>query len=121
MKYWKGLFIIVVLAFLGAVFRPITSSTPTLGVRGEVARVVPLEDTGDIYFFLLNDEHKYYINRGLEQGLTAEQLRLQLLEEEVRIDYANHWTPLDPFGCYKHIVRVSLGEQVLFDERADNA
>lgn len=80
--------------------------------------VVKIHEGGenDIVFRLKNDSKIYYINRGLEAGLTLDGVSEKVMAREVSIWYAKHWTPLDPTGRINHISKVTLNEEVLFTE-----
>jgi len=64
----------------------------------------------DIVFALENGDF-YYINRGLEQGLTLEDMRAEVLNKKVTLHLAKTWT-----GTTNHIAQLALGEQVIFTE-----
>jgi len=57
------------------------------------------------------DSDLYYINRGLEQGLTIEALETQVLNKKVTLHLANTW-----MGTSNHIAQISLGEDIIFTE-----
>lgn len=108
----------VIIFILGIlIFRPISVSSEENCNRVS-GTVVGLHEGGpnDIVFRLMDDDKFYYINRGLEAGFTLESLREQLLDQEVTIWAARHWTPLDPKGKVNHICKVAYGEEVLYTE-----
>ncbi len=72
--------------------------------------------SNDIVFKLSNDPSTYYINRGLEQGLTIANLKQALLNKNIRLYFVKHWTPLDPTGRVKHIAKLQTSEQTIFSE-----
>lgn len=72
----------------------------------------------DVTFQLKGDHRRYYINRGLEQGLDLQQLRAELIGQEVELKYPSYWTPLDPKGRIRHLAKVSHGDRVIFSELA---
>ena len=53
----------------------------------------------------------YYINRGLERGLTIEELEAKVLNKKVTLHLANTW-----MGQTNHIAQLQLGEAILFTE-----
>lgn len=54
----------------------------------------------------------YYINRGLEQGLTLEGLEKKLLQKEITLHVFEFW-----FGSESnHISRLALGDEIVFTE-----
>lgn len=94
---------------------PITSEEKCIVSEGKLDSVE--EGTSyDIYLSLEGDEKRYYINRGIEQGLSVEDLKKQLLGKTVRLRYPIYWTLLDPFGKTKHIAKLEYQDQVLFSE-----
>ena len=54
---------------------------------------------------------RYYINRGLEQGLTIPQLKEQVLNKKVTL----HLPLLLP-GTSEHIVQLAVAEDIVFTE-----
>lgn len=107
----------IFLVFFVLVFRPITASDESeCNVTSGI--LVNLHEGGenDIVFRLKDNEKIYYINRGLEHGFTLEELGEKLLENEVTIWSARHWTPLDPKGKTNHICKVTYQDEVLFTE-----
>ena len=70
----------------------------------------------DICFRLNGVKKNYYINRGLEQGLRIDSLKKKLLNQNIDLYYAKHWTPLDPDGKTRHITRLEFNGEVLFTE-----
>ncbi len=111
----------VLLVLFGIVFilalRPISVSNESdCNVTSGI--VVKLHEGGknDIVFRLKDNQKIYYINRGLESGLTFEGLREQLLDNQVTIWSAKHWTPLDPKGRMNHICKVTYKDEVIYTE-----
>lgn len=98
-------------------FRPITTLhiSDCKSSSGIVQSIVAHEGSKDISI-RIGDKGRYYINRGLEAGLTETFLKDKLLNKEIVIHYADHWTPLDPSGLVRHIARVSYGEEIVYDE-----
>jgi len=78
--------------------------------------VVKIHEGGenDIVFRLKEDSKIYYINRGLEKGLTFEGLTEKVMDREITIWSAKHWTPLDLKGKVNPICKVSLKEEILY-------
>lgn len=87
-------------------------------VSGTVDELWGHKSSADINIRIGDGRH-YYINRGMEAGLDPLQLRDQLLHREVSISYADHWTPLDPRGIVRHVARVTLDGEVLYNEISD--
>jgi len=83
---------------------------------GKVELIVEEGGPFDIQVHLDNDDRIYYINRGAENALDPAELNKTLAGYEIELHYANHWTPLDPFGKMKHITRISQDGNVFYDE-----
>lgn len=109
-----------VLLLVLAVVSLIPISNPSLEdsekTTGEVELIAEEGGPFDIQIRVNNDDRVYYINRGAENGLDAKKLNKALAGSEIEIHYANHWTPLDPFGKMKHITRLSHNGTVFYDE-----
>ena len=67
-------------------------------------------------FKLMNDESRYYINRGIESGLSVEELKEVLLGKEVYITYPPHWSFLDPMNTTKHISKLATRNEIFYSE-----
>ncbi len=70
----------------------------------------------DVAFRLEGDKTLYYINRGLEQGLNLEELRQELIGNNVTIKYPKHWTLLDPNNTIKHLSILEYNGREIFNE-----
>ena len=102
--------------FVVLVFRPVdTSKANRLNVAGTVQSVEEI-GSGDIIFTLQDDETEYYINRGRQRGLQPEDLEGRLIGREVAIEYADHWTPLDPAGRHRHVTGLRFEGTALYSE-----
>ena len=64
----------------------------------------------DIVFKEKNDD-RYYINRGLEHGLSMEELEEQVLNKKVTLHLYKFW-----FGTSEHISQLTVDGNVLFTE-----
>lgn len=98
-------------------FRPITSLhiEDCIKVSGITTKVWANEKSKDINIRIGDGGH-YYINRGLEHGVSESIFTNKIMGKEIIIHYADHWTPLDPSGTVRHVARVSYGEEILYDE-----
>ena len=65
------------------------------------------------YFFEENNNRKFYINRGLEKGLTTWRT---LVGNEVIIKYPKYWTPLNWNNTIRHLSKVENDKKVIFNE-----
>lgn len=70
-------------------------------VEGSSYDIVFKENSGDLY----------YINRGLERGLTMDDLNEQVLNKKVTLHLYKFW-----FGTSEHISQLSVDDQVVFTE-----
>ncbi len=80
----------------------------------EVVEVVLTEvKEGSSYDIVFSEGNKdfYYINRGLEQGLTIEDLQQQVLNKKVTLHLYKLW-----YGTSEHISQLSVDGNVLFTE-----
>lgn len=64
----------------------------------------------DIVFKETNGDF-YYINRGLERGLTMEDLNDRVLNKNVTLHLYKFW-----FGTSEHISQLTVDDQVIFTE-----
>ncbi len=105
------------LVFVILALRPITTlhMSHCISTSGIVQSIIAHEGSKDINI-RIDDEGRYYINRGLELGLTEAGLKNKILGEEIIIHYADHWTPLDPSGLGRHVSRVSYGNEIIFNK-----
>jgi hypothetical protein len=86
-----------------------------LTVKGTVAQIYEA-GTMDAVFELEGQDRKFYINRGLEQGLKLEGLRANLIGKEITIKYPNYWTPLDPVNYSRHISKLVADGKTIYTE-----
>jgi len=85
-------------------------------VRGEVTNLMGNDNTFDISLFLENDDAYYYVNRGLENGLSINELEESLLHQFAEVHYVRHWSLLNFKGKRRHIARIKVGNELLYDE-----
>lgn len=116
----KKIFIILSIAFVIVcvlIFRPvpIIYEEDAIEKIGIVEKIKHTE--GDDYVFKLkNNPTKYYINRGTEQGLDYKTFESQVLNKKIVIKYPKYWTPLDWNNSIRHISKVELQGETLFNE-----
>jgi len=70
----------------------------------------------DVVFILKGNDTHYYINRGLENGLVLNELKDKLIGQKIKIWYPKYWTPLDPKNAIRHLSKLALGQEVIFNE-----
>ena len=94
---------------------PIVSEEKALIEKG-VVKYISEGGTNDVLFTLENNNTKFYINRGLENGLDLNLLREKLIGQEVIFKYPKYWTPLDWDNKTKHLSKVEFGNEIIFNE-----
>lgn len=94
---------------------PIVSEEDALVVEGVVKSIYEGGEN-DVVFVLENHDTRYYINRGLENGLVLDQLKERLTGKMVTIKYPRYWTPLDWNNEVKHLSKLQLADEVIFNE-----
>lgn len=113
---------LVILICISAVFiilavRPVRIAAEHCKTITGTVSEIQIGSSNDIIFILSNDPHLYYINRGMEQGLKIEELKEELLQQKVKLSFVKHWTPLDPLGKLKRVVRLKISEKLVFTEQ----
>lgn len=100
-----------------AIFRPvpIVAESKAIVQRGIVAHIYE-GGVNDVVFRLEDNKCRYYINRGLENGLEIQNLRERLIGNEVVIKYPIYWTPLDWNNTVRHMSKLEFQDEVLFNE-----
>ena len=118
MKTRNKILMTVVVLFVIMALRPIYK--PTLEqcalVKGHLISIAEAGGPADVAIRLRDDSHRYYINRGIEQGVNTSVLRAELVDNEVEVYYVKHWTPLDPMGTMRHVSRVVYQGAIIYDE-----
>lgn len=98
-------------------FKPIRNVQPNevIEITGKVTEI---KDGGgfDIAITLENDNHYYYINRGLEQGLTIEELQKEILNKKVTLYPIHRWTIFTRDKIMGHISKLMIEDRVIFNE-----
>lgn len=109
-----GLIIATMVIVLSQAKVPEPTAQNTYQVTAQVANIS--EGPGyDVRFVLEDDTKLYYINRGLERGLSLEGLRRTLLGKTVTLDaHDMPWSPLDPQNNVIPVARVSFADEVIF-------
>lgn len=84
----------------------------------EVAVVTDIYEGGvkDVVFKTNKNLPRFYINRGLENGLDLQSLREKLLGQSVVFKYPKYWTPLDWNNTVRHVSKVEFNNEVIFNE-----
>ncbi|MCK8520872.1 hypothetical protein M0D21_04810 [Aquimarina sp. D1M17] len=119
-KIWFSVVFVLFLGFMWMMvqtFKPVRNVQPedVLTVKGTVTKIE--EGPGlDLVITLKGDEHYYYINRGLQQGLTVEQTRLDILNKTVTLYPIKRWTIFTRDGNMGHISKLMLKDKVIYNE-----
>jgi|LakMenEpi03Aug12_release.lakeMendotaPanAssembly.Ray.scaffolds.fasta_scaffold1820098_1 hypothetical protein len=111
-----GIVILITLSF-GLVFNPVPTvlEEQALLERG-IVKSISEGGINDIVFVLENTDTRFYINRGLENGLDLNILKEKLIGNEVVFKYPRYWTPLDWNNKLKHLSKVEFGKDIIFNE-----
>ncbi|WP_405209261.1 hypothetical protein [Aquimarina sp. LLG6339-5] len=119
-KIWFACAFVLFIIFITIAFqtfKPIQNVQPddVIKITGVVSKIE--ERSGfDIAITLENDPHYYYINRGLEYGLTIEELQDQILNKKVVLYPIHRWTIFTPDKIMGHIAKLMIDDQVIFNE-----
>lgn len=109
------IFSVVVLALI-IIFRPIPE-IPEAQALVHKAKVLQISEAGqkDV-LFNLEDGSAFYINRGLESGLSLDTLQDLYLGKELEFKYPDFWSPLHTSSSAKHAYKVCLDSIVIYNE-----
>jgi hypothetical protein len=112
-----GLLVLTVFSLGLLIFRPIPKATMdnTAEVTGTVTQIFESGEK-DVTFVLKEYDRRFYINRGLENGLMLSQLKESLIGQAITLRYATHWTPLDPGSSIRHVASLTHKDKVLYSE-----
>jgi len=117
LTYWLvGLGAILLLALLILRTVPIPDDISECQVETGTIEAIVEAGQSDAVFLLEENNHRFFINRGLVNGLTLEVLQRDLLGKEVTLYYPKYWTPLDPSQHTKHLSQLNLGDKVYWTE-----
>ena len=99
------------------IFRPvpIIYEEDALEVSGIVEKI-KLTEGNDFIFLLQDNPTRYYINRGIEAGLNYQDFESKVLNQRIVVKYPEYWTPLDWNNSVRHISKVELNGETLFNE-----
>lgn len=116
-KYSLIAFSLVFFTIAVLIFRPvpIVSEKDAVTERGIVSEIYS-NAGNDIIFLMENNERKFYINRGLENGLELTSLKEKLIGNIIVVKYPKYWTPLDWNNSIRHISKVEFSDEILFNE-----
>ncbi|WP_299259698.1 hypothetical protein [uncultured Aquimarina sp.] len=98
-------------------FKPVRNVQPdeVIEITGKVIKIE--EGSGfDIVITLENDSHYYYINRGLQYGLTIDELTKEILNKKVALYPIHRWTIFTRDKILGHVSKLIVGDRVIFNE-----
>ncbi|WP_299313446.1 hypothetical protein [uncultured Aquimarina sp.] len=98
-------------------FKPVRNVQPdeVIKITGKVIKIE--EGSGfDIVITLENDSHYYYINRGLQYGLTIDELTKEILNKKVALYPIHRWTIFTRDKILGHVSKLIVGDRVIFNE-----
>ncbi|MBT8232615.1 MAG: hypothetical protein HKO66_09590 [Saprospiraceae bacterium] len=95
-KFVKVSCLIAILTLFVLIFTPVPTATEdnTYDIYDHIVGVFE-GPSNDIVFNLETLQAKPYINRGLERGLSIQELNNKLRGKKVHLKFVEHWTPLD--------------------------
>ena len=99
------------------IFRPvpIVTENKTISENGIVTEIYSNKGN-DIIFVLENTNRRFYINRGLENGLELNILKEKLIGNPIVVKYPKYWTPLDWNNSIRHLSKVEFNNEIVFNE-----
>ncbi len=115
-KILLGFTALVVLALI-FVMRPVPKvyEDEAIVAKGTVSYVSE-GGVKDLIIRLKDDPKVYYINRAMDNGMDVKEMKDKLLGNDVVIKYPEYWSPLDWNSETRHISKLQLGEEVIFNE-----
>lgn len=119
----KSIFLIGLLLVIGMAFFifspvPVPDERDCLIARGVVVNIFE-SGSKDLSIILAGNKTRFYVNRGLERGLTIGETGAALLGREVLLKYPKYWTPLDPQNSIRHVSKIEIDGQTIFTELTD--
>ncbi|MDX5326912.1 MAG: hypothetical protein LPK80_11710 [Bacteroidota bacterium] len=118
-SYGKVAFMALLFVLASALFfniRPIPPATEDNCVK-VTATVIDIHEgrgQADIVLTLSGDDRAYYINRGMERGLSIQELHHELLNKQTDLYFVRHpsFIPQTP----RHVARLSTRDELVFSE-----
>ena len=110
-------FILIASIIAVLIFRPvpIVSESKAISEIGIVKEIYSNKGN-DVIFIMLNTDRRFYINRGLENGLELNNLKEKLIGNSIVMKYPKYWTPLDWNNSIRHISKVEFKNEIIFNE-----
>lgn len=108
-----GFFGLFLLVFGWPIYNP--SESKSIMIDGTFGSFHLNEQNKDIQITLLNDDGRYYINRGMELGVNASSLE-SIKNKNVSVWYAKHWSLLNYNKKYRHVTQIQIDDKIVFSE-----
>ena len=110
-------FSLIILIIAVLIFRPvpIVSEDKTISESGIITEIYSNKGN-DVIFVMENTQRRFYINRGLENGLELNNLKEKLIGNQIVVKYPKYWTPLDWNNSVRHISKVEFNDEIVFNE-----
>ncbi|MFL1894702.1 hypothetical protein ACJRPK_03305 [Aquimarina sp. 2-A2] len=111
-----GILFLVGMGIVIQSFRPVRNVTKddVLKIYGKVTRIEEAPGR-DIAITLADDDHYYYINRGLSR-LKLEELRKEILDTFVTLYPVHRWTIFTRDGNMGHVSKITRENRVIYNE-----
>ena len=117
MKITLVSFILIVSLIAVLIFRPVPIVPESMAISEiGIVKEIYSNKGNDVIFIMLNTDRKFYINRGLENGLELNNLKEKLIGNSIVMKYPKYWTPLDWNNSIRHISKVEFKNEVIFNE-----
>lgn len=113
---FSSLFLVIAILILRPV--PIVSESKAITENGIVAEIYS-NSGNDIIFVMQHIERRFYINRGLENGLELDRMKDKLIGNTIVVKYPKYWTPLDWNNSVRHVSKIEYNGDILFNELKD--
>lgn len=113
MRSWKLLFLALPILLGGLLLNAaVIRQTAPSGCEKTVLKIAEITQgsSGDIVFSD-SEKNSYYINRGLEKGLTVAELKEEVLNKKVTLHLARVI-----YGTTAHIAQLKAGDQIIYTE-----
>ena len=109
--------ILIVSIIAVLIFRPVPIVSESKAISEiRIVKEIYSNKGNDVIFIMLNTDRKFYINRGLENGLELNNLKEKLIGNSIVIKYPKYWTPLDWNNSIRHISKVEFKNEIIFNE-----
>ncbi len=112
------IFAAIIIVGLFVVFRPIPITRENSIVVNAMVYRVSEGSEKNVILKLRNGRGTYYINHGLQKGLTLEALQKELVNKEVTVLYLKPGVlaGFSPVSDRKYITELRLGNKVIYSE-----